>query len=235
MLIQTRRFSKTGLLQSGLLFNITLLCLGIFTISTQSFVAQNRHLYQMAGYLVLLFSLGSIYGIKFRKNTQRSVIIGVGSNSEPGKNIPQAIAKIKKNFKIRRKSSIYRTEAVKNAAEGNLFWNLVIEIGTKLSYLELRSQLKNIEVSCGRQPGEKTKVPMDLDILVFDREVFRTEGKTIPDPEINKYMYIAKPLQEMSPDFRHPANGSSITEIVEKLPDKSLITKTSEVPYEPEG
>ncbi len=124
---------------------------------------------------------------------------------------------------------------MKNAPQETPFWNMVIEIGTKLSFPELREQLKVLEKSYGRQPGEKTHIPIDLDILVYDREVFDIDGKDIPDPDILKYLYIAKPIEEMQPDFRHPADGRTIEEILEKIPDQTKITNTNEVSDEPEG
>ena len=37
---------------------------------------------------------------------------------------------------------------------------------------------------------------------------------SLPDPNLTQYSYIAVPLAEIAPEFRHPATGQSIQDIV---------------------
>lgn len=238
MWIKTIGFSQTGYHHSGTLFNLTLVCLSLFSIFTQAFVAQKSLLWhiklpQIVDFFVLLVSLGLIYLIIYKEKKQQSVIIGVGSNFHQDEIVPKAISEIGQVFRIRRKSSIYQTSNVKSGSDKARYWNLVIEVGTKLSYPEVRAKLKLIEKKFGRKNGEQKHIPLDLDILVFAHEVIKFERKAIPDPDILKYQYIARPIAEMSPNFRHPADGRSITEILESIPDQTEIYKISEVPDEP--
>ena len=234
LLRQTKGLSKTGFIHSGVLFNLVLLNLAMSTIITRAFVAQKNlfgrlDIPQLVGFLIVPCTLLLIYDINHKNRRQRSVLIGIGSNIDPAYNIPEAIDEINRNFRIRRKSSIYRTEAVKKTAEGSHYWNSVIEIGTRLPFHELLSQLKSIEQQFGRQPGNDAHVPLDLDILTYNGDVFNYQGKAIPDPDMIKYRYIVQPLADMSPEFRHPADGRSIATILEKMEDHSQIEKISEV------
>jgi len=238
MWIKTSGFSQTGFLHSGALFNITSVYLALFSIFTQAFAAQDDLLWhiklsQLIGFLVLLVSLGLIYFGNYKEKNQQSVIIGVGSNFHQEEIVPKAISEIGQYFRVRRKSSIYQTRAVNNDVDNARYWNMVIEVGTKLSYPDLRTRLKLIEKKFCRKAGEKKHITLDLDILVFAHEVFKFERKTIPDPDILKYQYIAKPISEMSPTFRHPADGRSISEILESMPDQTENIKISEVPDGP--
>jgi len=59
--------------------------------------------------------------------------------------------------------------------------------------------------------------------------VFFTQGKQIPDPNLIKYKYIAIPLKELAPDFRHPASGILIGDIINQLKDDHKIQMLKEV------
>jgi len=199
ILMQTKGLSKTGFMHSGVLVNLVLLCLALITIFSRAFVSQKS--------LLGKFDIPQLVGFLL---------------------IPCTLFLVY-DINIRRKSSIYRTEAVKQSSEGSNYWNMVIEIGTPLPYPELLSQIKTVEQQFGRQPGNKTDVPLDLDILAYSGDVFTYQGKTIPDPDLIKYRYIAQPLAEISPDFRHPADGRSIATILDKIEDHSQIEKIGEV------
>jgi len=234
ILIQTKGLSKTGFMHSGVLVNLVLLCLALITIFSRAFVSQKSLLGkfdipQLVGFLLIPCTLFLVYDINHKNRRQSSVIIGIGSNKDPANILPGAINEISHNLRIRRKSSIYRTEAVKQISEGSNYWNMVIEIGTPLPYPELLSQIKTVEQQFGRRPGNKTDVPLDLDILAYSGDVFTYQGKTIPDPDLIKYRYIAQPLAEISPDFHHPADGRSIATILDKIEDHSQIEKIGEV------
>jgi len=234
LMFHTKGLTETGFLHSGILINLVLLNLALFTTFTRAFVAQKNLLGkfdipQLVGFFIVLISFILIFFIKHKNQKQHSVLIGVGSNIDSANNIPEAINEIEHSFRIRRKSSIYRTEAVKNSSEGSQYWNMVIEVGTRLPFPELISQLKIIEHQFGRQPGNKVQVPLDLDILAYNGDVFTHEGNIIPDPDLIEYRYIAQPLAEMSPEFHHPADGRSIATILEKIEDTTNIEKINEV------
>jgi 7,8-dihydro-6-hydroxymethylpterin-pyrophosphokinase len=72
-------------------------------------------------------------------------------------------------------------------------------------------------------------------VLTYGSEVFVKGQHQVPDPDLMTYRYIAEPLAEMSPDFRHPANGLTIQEILDKITDKAQIKKLDEVENGIEG
>ena len=234
LLIQTRLLKTTGFQRSGVLFSVILGGMAIITLFIRSFIAEKILLgaidfNQAVSFSVLLASLGLIYTRAFPKRNKVSTIISMGSNVEPHKQLSKAVEVIGKEFRIRHASSRYLTQDVQERHPAQDFVNQVIEIETELSFPDLVRQLKALEKTLGRQPGDKITVALDLDVLTYGSEVFLIQGKHIPDPGMLKYRYIALPLAEMAPDFRHPANGMSIQDILEKITDDSQVLKIDEV------
>ena len=124
----------------------------------------------------------------------------VGSNIEPHENVKKGINLIKESdeIKLEAVSSEHISKAV--GMDGDNFLNLVLRCTTKLDFIDVVSLLKNIEVLCGRtrDPNNKfTPRTLDLDIIIWkDFEGF-IDGYELPDPDINKYEFIQKPLAEI--------------------------------------
>ena len=230
LIIYTKLFRKTGFLQSGILFNLTFFILGLILIFTRAYVAQKTFigsldLWQIMGLLTVSLCALVIYHKQYRQPKHISVFLSLGSNQNPMENLSRGIEKLETEFKIHQRSSIYLTKDARGGKIPINFYNQVAEIGVKIPYTNLRSRLKSIEEDSGRQSGNKNDVPLDLDILTYNGDVFYYESKQVPDPNLIKYSYIAVPLSEIAPDFRHPANGKTIEEILANLDDKEKIRK----------
>lgn len=240
LLIQTKGLKSSVFMVSGLLFNSVLAGLALITLFARSFAAEkillgNLDFYQLLAFIVMLFGLGLFYRRAFPRHPKKSVFISMGANIDPQRQLEKAEARLSEDFRIRRKSGLYLTEDVKGHPEAAAFTNRVIEIETDLSYEDLRARLKAIEKSLGREKGNKVRVALDLDILTYGGDVFVQGHRRIPEPDLLKYRYIALPLAEMAPDFRHPANGLSIDEILHKITDTTQITRIKEVENGTEG
>lgn len=234
VLWRTSLLKVTGFLHSGVLFLWVSVGLAGLTLITRAFIADKVLLgpidfYQLVALLVMIASLVLIYKRTFTGKSRVGVIISMGSNLNPNENIIKGIEIIGSTFRIRRKSAQYITQDINRNPKTAHFINQVIEIETDLPYPDLRTQLKRIEKNVGRQPGNKQRVALDLDILTYGDEVFSWQGKKIPAPEMQKYPYIAQPLAEMSPNFKHPANGIGIQEILDKMEHTTHIRRIDEV------
>ena len=235
-LIHTRLLKSTGFMRSGILFSITLSGFAVITLFTRAFVAEkllfgNLDLIQFLAMLILIGSLGLIFARAFPSRLKQSVLISMGSNQNPHQQLTVAQEKITSEFRIRRKSSRYLTKDVTGDRQTADFLNQVFEIETDLPFYDLVARLKVIEQDLGREPGNKKQVALDLDILTYGGEVFKAGDRCIPALDLLKYRYIAFPLAEMSPDFRHPANGMSIQDILDKITDDSSIIISNEVEH----
>lgn len=234
LLVHSRYFKSTGFIRSGVLSGFVLASLAAITIFTSTFTANallagSYDLIQLVGLAILIGSLVIIYHRTYPSRKKTGVIISMGSNINPQTQLTQAVDQIADQFRIRRSSSRYLTEDVNNDPETRQFLNQVLEIETDLPFNALVAELKAIEHSLGREAGNKKQGALDLDVLTYGGEVFVAQNKRIPAPDLIKYHYIAQPLAEMSPDFRHPANGLSIQDILKKITDDSRVVKVDEM------
>ncbi len=234
MLLFTKGFKQTGFMHSGLLFSISIAVIAIIAIFTRAFLAEKVllgrvDLIQVVGLFFLIIDFAVIYLKLFQSTESIKVILSLGSNINPQDNFSKAQKKLQENFKIHQTSSLYRTEAVKNQQITQDFLNKTLTIETTTPFPELYQQLKTIEAEFGRESGNKIVVPLDIDIITYGDEVFTHQGKQLPDPDLVKYRYIAQPLAEMAPDFRHPGSGISIQKILDQIKDESQIVKLEEV------
>ena len=229
-LMRTHKLKQTGFLRSGNLFLMTIAALATITVFTRAFVAQKTlvgglDFVQVLAFLVMTGSLCAIYFRSFQNRDQVPVLISMGSNTEPAEHLSMALDKIKSAFNVQQMSGVYQTEDVKNQTSKSQYLNRIVEINTSLAFIDLVEKLKSIEKELGRQSREKSVVPIDLDVLTYDGDVFTEKGWQIPNPDLIKYRYLAQPLAEMNPGFRHPASGVSIQNIVDRIENNANVEK----------
>ncbi len=222
LLIQTRGLKQTGFMRSGILFSSVLAGLAFITLITRAFVTEKllflgADLVQIVAFVILGFSLYLIYLKAFKDRKHVPVYLSLGSNLNPEENLLRAGQFIAEDFKIRSRSSLFRTVDVRENVEKNQYFNQVLEIEVDVPYPDLLSWSKDLESRFDRQAGEKEIVPLDVDIIVYNGDVFSAGGKAIPDPSLIRYRYVAVPLAEITPEFRHPATGQSIQDILTAL------------------
>lgn len=240
-LIRTRLIRQNGFYQSGVLFSITLAGLSLITLFSQAFVAEKQFLLsvdqiQLFALVLLAGSLFSTYKLGIEKPKKVTVCISMGSNLNPLDNLYNGSQAVAAKFRILNRSDIYQTRDMREGYQDRHYLNRVLQIETDLTYPDLITQLKEIEQAHGREPGNKEIVPLDLDVLTYGKQVFRYMGRQIPEPGINRNGYMLLPLAETRPDFRHPATGESINELLAKLPpNEKDILKIEEVENGTEG
>lgn len=166
----------------------------------------------------------------------KRVFIGLGTNiGDRKKNLVNALRKLKRApfLQIVNISSIYETEAMYNLDLPD-FYNMVIEIETRLEPEDLLSFLKKIEVEMGRDLKRQERYEpriIDLDIITFQDTVVRTDKLTIPHEGMWERGFVLIPLQEIAPDYVCPVTGMEISEMVSKLDSKSReVKKIGSVP-----
>lgn len=136
--------------------------------------------------------------------------IGLGSNlGNREKQLEKAIAAIASGLPaiILKKSSIIETEPV-DYLDQPRFLNQVILIETDLRPHDLLRQLQKTEGDLGRTKSfPKGPRTIDLDILLYDNIIMKTDDLIIPHPEIKNREFVLKHLLELEPDIMDPATG----------------------------
>ena len=123
-----------------------------------------------------------------------------------GSNIPPtfdhlkaaAIAIEKRVGKIVTSSGIYKTEAW-GFEDQDPFLNQVLQIHSSLQADELLAELLLIEKEIGRIRYKKWHPrTIDIDILLYGREIIQTKSLSIPHPQIQHRNFTLIPLNEIA-------------------------------------
>ena len=135
----------------------------------------------------------------------------LGSNLGDRKEyLSRALRLLARKVTLSRLSAIYETEPV-GYKEQPLFLNCVCEVSTELGPGELLELAKQIEVELGRRPDfPNAPRAIDIDILLYDRQIMATPELTIPHPRLKERAFVLIPLAEIAPDLNLPDSQETI-------------------------
>jgi 2-amino-4-hydroxy-6-hydroxymethyldihydropteridine diphosphokinase len=160
------------------------------------------------------------------------VYIGFGSNvGDRQQNVFNALLELQKSpfVSIQKVSSFYETDPVGYTEQAD-FINGVVEIATDLSPAQLLSFVQGIEQKLGRTRTVRWGPRMiDLDILLYDETVLKSDELVIPHREMHKRRFVLGPLAEIAPDIMIPGTEKTVSQLLNDTTDSSRIqpVKTS--------
>ncbi len=107
-------------------------------------------------------------------------------------------------------SSLYETQPW-GKPDQPAFLNAVAEVQTQTNAMSLLRLLQGIETDMGRIRRERWGPrTIDLDILLFGREIIAENELTVPHPELARRKFVLVPLAEVNPRAFHPVLGREI-------------------------
>ena len=145
--------------------------------------------------------------------------LSLGSNIEPETNLRTALELLAAQTRLISVSSVWETRPAGLGGQPN-FLNAAAVVETDLTAEQLKQEvLVSIEKRLGRvrQADKYAARPIDLDIILFNQDVFELGNRHIPDPEIVERPFVAIPLAEIAPDYKHPELGQTISEIARRF------------------
>jgi 2-amino-4-hydroxy-6-hydroxymethyldihydropteridine diphosphokinase len=141
--------------------------------------------------------------------------LSLGSNIKPEKNIPRAVKKLAQASKLVAVSPVWETLPLGVTDQPN-FLNAAMVVETDESPEVFKNKIiRRIEDDLGRvRTAEKFGPrPIDIDIMFFNSQILEVDNRHIPDPEVLERPFVAIPLAEIAPDYRHPETGQTLRDI----------------------
>ena len=151
----------------------------------------------------------------------------LGSNMGNSKKLLAAAAKhIRKQIGlVTRQSGLYSTAAWGNKQQPD-FLNQVIVVQTKLTAQQTIQTILSIEKEMGRVRTVKNAPRIiDIDILFFNKDIIKEKNLEVPHPHIPNRRFVLIPLNELSPNLKHPVFQQSVHYLLENCKDPLNVKK----------
>lgn len=128
-------------------------------------------------------------------------------------------------------SPVYETLPYGVTDQGE-FLNTAVSVDTGIPPLDLLAELKLIERQTGRVARKRWyEREIDIDILLYDDLVLRTETLNIPHIELEKRDFFTVPLLDLEPGLRSPVSGIFLRDLKITL-EKPYIKGLSRIFFE---
>jgi len=130
------------------------------------------------------------------------IVIGIGANLSPEANIRRGLELLAEHTRVLAISTFYRSPALARPEQAD-YLNGAAALETALSPADLKALLRAIEHALGRQrtPDKLAARPIDLDVLVFGRELVAPREELLARP------FVALPLAQLAPELVLPGAG----------------------------
>lgn len=151
----------------------------------------------------------------------------LGSNlNNPQKQLAKAAKLIQSAIgNIHRASALYQTAAWGNTNQPN-FLNQVIIVHTTLNAQHTLQKNLTIEQKMGRIRTIKNAPRIiDIDILFFNKEIINSKDLVVPHPLLQHRRFALTPLNELSPNFKHPILQKTIHQLLPICKDDLAVSK----------
>ena len=151
----------------------------------------------------------------------------LGSNIGNSKvSLAKALRQIEKQIgTVTRQSGLYSTAAWGNTRQPD-FLNQVIIVETKLNAAETMQTILYIEKKMGRIRTVKNAPRIiDIDILFFNKKIIDQPELTVPHPQIQNRRFVLIPLNQLSPNLKHPGLKKTVHQLLMHCPDKLHVKK----------
>lgn len=154
-------------------------------------------------------------------DSPHNAYIGLGANlGRREKTITAALNALEttREIEVASVSSLYETDPVGGPPGQPKFLNAAAHLRTTLSPERLLKVCIRIEEALGRRRdvhwGPRT---IDLDLLLYDREIRASAELTLPHPFLHERRFVLEPLAEIAPELVHPILEQTVREMLDTL------------------
>ncbi|MGJ3258843.1 MAG: 2-amino-4-hydroxy-6-hydroxymethyldihydropteridine diphosphokinase [Rhodospirillales bacterium] len=156
------------------------------------------------------------------------IIIGLGGNLTcPTFGPPRATCGAalqimeQRGIKVTARSRWYESAPVP-VSDQPWYVNGVVSVETALDAPDLVQEVLEIEAELGRRrtvPNAPRTI--DLDVIAHGDTVLESNARhhvSVPHPRMHTRAFVLLPMREIAPDWRHPATGRSLDDLIAALP-----------------
>lgn len=154
------------------------------------------------------------------KRKWHTAYLGIGSNlGDKEENLRKAMALLEqdKYCRVTKVSDFIITKPV-GEVEQDDFLNGALEVKTLYHPEELLELIGKIEKELKRVRlvhwGPRT---IDLDILLYDNQIYHSKDLTIPHKEMHKRAFVLEPMAKIAPLKVHPVKQKTMQELLEEV------------------
>lgn len=150
-------------------------------------------------------------------------IIALGSNIEPRRHLPRALALLRRRLPVTAASRVYETAAVGTEGAPS-FLNAAVRIQTPRPPAQIKWEvLRPGEAELGRVRSDDRNAPrcIDLDLVLYGNLILRDpeQGLVLPDPELLTRAHLALPAADVAGELIHPESGRRLRDIARAFSD----------------
>lgn len=157
------------------------------------------------------------------------MLIALGSNIDPERNLPRAVALLAQELEIVSASTAYGSPPV-GAPGTPEFLNAVLSVQAGQGPRSLKfTILRAVESRLGRRRSRDRNAPrtIDIDLVLYGSRVEAQYDLELPDPALLTEAHVAVPAAEVAGEARHPVTGQTLAQIAAGL--ESRLVKRPEV------
>ena len=149
----------------------------------------------------------------------RAIVIGLGSNVEPERHLPQAVRLLAGRAAVLIVSSAWATAPVGPAGQPP-FVNAAVLLRVDVPPERVKPLLlRPVEAAMGRLRTADRFAPraIDLDFVAWEGGELRGDSLEVPDPDLLRHAHVALPASEVAPQWVHPRSGETFAAIAARL------------------
>jgi 2-amino-4-hydroxy-6-hydroxymethyldihydropteridine diphosphokinase len=158
------------------------------------------------------------------------ILVAIGSNlPSPEFGPPRAVCEAalthleSRGLRIVRRSRWFESAPVP-VSDQPWFVNGVVVVETSLPPDDLLALLHETERRFGRERREVNAARiLDLDLIAYGDLVRTDAPPLLPHPRLHERAFVLLPLADVAPDWRHPADGRALPQMIRALPSEQSI------------